>query len=144
MLFTCFLCSCSRSSNIIIRLTVSQNNEEILVRSIFHWPKHIPGCERNGIASSSAAAHVADVADGREDLFFSDVVCEAELGSLVVGELHGCHLGADVRDLEGLCHVAHEFKHQAEVALSDAAGTVYQEANVDGVVASLATQHLLV
>lgn len=138
------MCSSSRSSNIIIRLTISQNNEEIFVRSILHWPKDISGCERNGIASGSATAHVANVPDGREDLFFRGIVCEAELGALIVRELHSCNLGTDVRDLKSFCNVADEFKHKAEVAVSYAAGPVYQETNVDGVVARLTAQHLLV
>lgn len=138
------MCSCSRSSDIIIRLTIGQNDEEVLVRSIFHWPKHIPGGEGDGIAGGGAPAHVVDAADGRQDLVLADKVGEAELGSLVVGELHGRHLGADVGDLKSFGHVAHELQHEAEVALSDAAGTVYQETDVDGVVAGLATQHLLV
>lgn len=142
--FTCFLCSSSGPSNIIIRLTIRQNNKEIFVSSIFHWPKHISGCERNGVTSRSATAHVANVPDSREDLFFRGVVGEAELGTLVVGELHRCNLGADVGDLESLRHVADEFQHEAEVAVSDAAGTIDQESDVDRVVACLATQHLLV
>lgn len=141
--FTCFLCSSSGPSNVIIRLTIRQNNKEIFVSSIFHWPKHISGCERNGITSRSAAAHVANVPDSREDLFFRGVVGEAELGTLVVRELHSCNLGADVRDLKSLRNVADEFQHKAEVAFSDAAGTIDQETDVDRVVARLATQHLL-
>lgn len=141
--FTCFLCSSSRSSNIIVRLTISQNNKEIFVRPILHWPKYVSGCERNGITSSSATTHVANAPDSREDLFFCGVVCEAELSALIIRELHSGNFGTNIRDLKSLRNVADEFKHKAEVAVSNTARAIYQEGYVDRVVACLTTQHLL-
>lgn len=128
---TCSVDSSSRPSDIIVRLSIGQNYQEIFVGAISHMPKYIPGCVEKGISSSSTTAHVADSLKSGKNLLFRDIVCKAKLGALIISELYRCNFGTNICDFKCFSNITNKFKHETEVAVSNTAGTIYQESYVD-------------
>lgn len=134
--------SSRRPSDVVIRLAISQNHHEVFVWSISHRSKNISGCVCNGFSSGSSTTHITNSSNCSKNLLFCNIVCKAELCALIICELYHCNFGTNICDLKCFGNITNKFKHEAEVAVSNTAGTVNQESYVDRIVASLAAEHL--
>lgn len=120
----------SRPSHIIVRLSVSDDDEEVLVGACARF-KETPHRIVDGVSSGRSSAHVRDVLQGPQSIIFCGVVVEVELHPLVVGELNGADARADVRDVKVTCDGDEKVQNESKVAIAYAAGAIDQEAQVD-------------
>ncbi len=132
----------SRPFHIIIRLSIGDDDEEILIGACVGF-KETPHGEADGVTCGRSSAHVWDVLQSPQSIIFCGVVIEVELHPLVVGELNGANASADVRDVKIACDREKKVKNEPKVPITYAAGAINQEAQIHGVIACLAAEHLI-
>lgn len=119
----------SRPAHIIIRLSISDDDEEILVGAYAGF-KETPHGKVDGVSCGRSSAHVWDVLQGPQSIIFCGVVIEVELHPLVVGELNDADARADVRDVKIACNREKKVQNEPKVPIAYAAGAINQEAQV--------------
>lgn len=117
-------------SHIIVRLSISDDDEELLVGACAGF-KETPHSKVDGISSSRPSAHVWDVLQGPQSIIFCDVVIEVELHPLVVGELDGTNARSNVGDVKAACDGDKKVQHKPKIPIAYTAGAIDQESQVN-------------